>query len=148
MVPVDRDEYRRWLGQAWHTLASARRDAAASDYDWACFKAQQAAEYSLEGLLRGLGHLAPGHSLLRLLDAVEQHARIPVPEPIRQAARALDRHYIPPRYPDAYPAGMPYEFYDRPTADAALSAAEQVVEFVREHAVKLGLEARDEGGSG
>ena len=146
MVPVDREEYRRWVGQAQHTLASARRDAAESDFDWACFKAQQAAESCVKGLLRGLGHPAVGHSLLRLLELAEQQAHVKVPEPVREAARTLDRHYIPPRYPDAYPAGMPYEFYDRPTAEAALSAAEAVMEFVRGQARQLGLEDPSEGG--
>jgi hypothetical protein len=44
MVPLDREEFGRPFSQARHTLDSARRDAEEGDYDWAAFKAQQAAE--------------------------------------------------------------------------------------------------------
>lgn len=140
MVPVDREEYQRWLGQAEHTLASARRDLSASDFDWACFKAQQAAEYVLKALLRALGNAAVGHSLVKLAETLQAQAGVAIPEPLWQAARTLDRHYIPPRYPDAYPSGMPYEFYDAPTAGAAIDAAQRMLEFVRERAQALGVE--------
>ncbi|HIC93237.1 MAG TPA: HEPN domain-containing protein [Anaerolineae bacterium] len=61
----DQDEFFRWMRQAEHTLTSAQRDAAEGDYSWACFKAQQAAEYAAKALLRGLGLPAFGHSILR-----------------------------------------------------------------------------------
>ena len=140
MVPVDREEYRRWLGQAEHTLASARRDLSDSDFDWACFKAQQAAEYALKALLRALGNAAVGHSLVKLGETLQASAGVAIPESLTQDARTLDRHYIPPRYPDAYPSGMPYEFYDSPTAAAAIDAAERILAFVRERAKALGIE--------
>ena len=79
MVPVDRDEYVRWRGQAQHTFESAQRDVSDSDFDWACFKAHQAAEYCVKGLLRGLGLMAVGPSLLRLLEQMEQQAHIRPP---------------------------------------------------------------------
>ena len=144
MEPVDGEEYRRWLGQSEHTLGSAARDARESDYGWACFKAQQAAEYALKALLRAIGDPAAGHSLIKLMEMLETRASISIPEELRQAARLLDRHYIPPRYPDAFPSGMPYEFYDASTAAEALDEARRVVAFVRDQAVALGIERRDE----
>lgn len=144
MEPVDAEEYRRWLGQSEHTLGSAARDARESDYGWACFKAQQAVEYALKALLRAIGDPAVGHSLIKLIEMLEARAGISVPEGLRQAARLLDRHYIPPRYPDAFPSGMPFEFYDASTAAEALDEARRVVAFVRDQAVALGIEHRNE----
>jgi HEPN domain-containing protein len=61
-------------------------------------------------------------------------------------ARALDRHYIPPRYADAYPSGSPFEFYDEQTAYEALKASERVIEFVRK--LKDTVTSDKEGTSG
>lgn len=66
-VLFDDEEFTRWLKQASHTLNSAQRDAEAGDYAWACFKAQQAAEFGIKALLRGFGLSAVGHSILALL---------------------------------------------------------------------------------
>lgn len=128
---LDGEEYSRWLGQAEHTLASARRDTEAGDYGWACFKAQQAAECAVKGLLRGFGLPAFGHSILRLLEQAEEQ-RLPFPSEGRGWARTLDRHYIPARYPDAYPSGAPHEFYDQSTAEEALDCSQAMVEAVQE----------------
>jgi HEPN domain-containing protein len=126
----DEEEFFRWMRQAEHTLASAQRDAAEDDYAWACFKAQQAAEYATKALLRGLGLPAFGHSVLGLVGEIEKQG-LPITEDIRLCARTLDRHYIPPRYPDAYPAGSPFEFYDRKTAEEAISCAQAVLQAVQ-----------------
>lgn len=63
----DKKEYERWLKQAKHTLDSAEEDLNNQRFDWSCFKAQQAAEYAVKGLLYGLGSIPIGHSILRLL---------------------------------------------------------------------------------
>ena len=44
----DREEFERWLKQAEKTLESAERDKNNEDYNWCCFKAQQAAEYAVK----------------------------------------------------------------------------------------------------
>jgi HEPN domain-containing protein len=125
----DHDEYRRWLAQARHTLASARRDAEAGDFAWACFKAQQAGEYAVKALLRGLGRPAHGHAIRRLLQEVADLG-LELSESTRAAGRLLDRHYIPTRYPDAYPEGSPHEYYDAQASQEALHAADQVISWV------------------
>jgi len=128
---IDHDEYKRWLDQAKYTLQSARRDLGAADFTWSCFKAQQAAEYAAKSILRGLGRLASGHSVLKLVAEIEQ-CGFDVGKDLHKIAMILDRHYIPPRYPDAYPSGSPFEFYDEDTAVQALRAAEKLVRFARE----------------
>lgn len=127
----DREEFNRWFHQAEHTIGSAQRDQGAGDYAWSCFKAQQAGEYALKALLRGLGKPASGHSLLKLVEEVKK-AGISIPRQLPGWARELDRHYIPPRYPDAYAAGSPFEFYDQDTAERALQAAAQIIDLVKE----------------
>lgn len=132
----DRDEFGRWYGQAAHTLESAQRDFDEGDYAWACFKAQQAAEYGCKGLLRGYGKMALGHSVLRLLNEMRTGG-IAVTEDLLRSGRLLDRHYIPPRYPDAYPAGSPFEFYDRETAREALEHARLILRWLEEKGAGL-----------
>lgn len=129
MAVFDQGEYRRWLAQARHTLASARRDAEAGDFAWACFKAQQVGGYAVKALLRGLGKPAYGHAIRRLLHEVGLLA-IDVPSAVQAAGQLLDRHYIPTRYPDAYPEGSPHEYYDDRAAKDALDAADQVISWI------------------
>ena len=50
-----RVEYERWMKQAEKTLHSDFRDLEGEDYEWASFKAQQAAELAVKALLRGMG---------------------------------------------------------------------------------------------
>ncbi|GLV49137.1 DNA-binding protein [Thermus sp. LT1-2-5] len=131
MAPLDWEEFARWLAQARHTLDSATRDLERGDYDWASFKAHQGAEYALKGLLRGLGRPAFGHALLRLVQALRESG-VEVGGEVEEAAKGLDLHYIPARYPDAYPEGSPYEYYTEARAKEALEAARKVLVWVEE----------------
>jgi HEPN domain-containing protein len=62
---------------------------------------------------------------------------MPEIQELKAAARCLDRHYIPPRYPNAYAAGSPFEFYDESTAREAIDAAGKVLKFVNMKRAKL-----------
>jgi HEPN domain-containing protein len=88
----DKEEYERWLKQAKHTLESAEEDLSNRRFDWSCFKAQQASEYAVKGLLYGLGSIPVGHSLLRLIGRLKRRG-IKVGDGLKYA-RVLDRHYI------------------------------------------------------
>jgi HEPN domain-containing protein len=124
MVLLDREEFGRWLSQARHTLDSARRDAEEGDYDWAAFKAQQAAEYALKGLL-GPPRLRP-----RPFPAFGGFARGGgFPRSFLRRPRSC-LHYIPARYPDAYPEGSPHLYYTARRASKALEAAETILAWV------------------
>ncbi len=56
----DNEEFERWMAQASDTLNSARQDYSNKSYNWCCFKAQQAAEYAVKALLKGVGISAYG----------------------------------------------------------------------------------------
>lgn len=125
---LDMDEYRRWLSQADYTYGSAIKDYNGGDYSWCCFKCQQAAEYALKAVLKACGISVSGHSLLKLITEMGDRD-FEISDEMFIMARELDRHYIPARYPDVYPDGSPYEYYDEPTAKKALSAAEYIIAF-------------------
>ena len=125
----DREEFERWISQAEYTLKSAENDLKSGFYSWACFKAQQAAEYAVKAILYGMGIMAYGHSIKKLLDVLSQN--IPVPKELFDNARLLDRHYIPPRYPDAYIEGPPYEYYGERDAKEAITSANMIIEFIK-----------------
>lgn len=116
-------EWSRYLSQAYHTLASARRDMADGDFAWACFKSQQAAEMAAKGFVRACGGLATGHSVVSLLAA----ALADPPEALARCARELDKVYIPTRYPDVYDSGSPHEYFDARDAAAHVECAAGIV---------------------
>ena len=132
MPSLDSDEFNRWRRQAEHTAASAERDLHAGDWSWSAFKAQQAAEYGMKALLRGMGEVGPGYSVLKLPEAAG------ATEPFVAFGRELDRHYIPPCYPDPYPAGSPFEFYDEGATRSALRAARAVLDWVDAEVRRIG----------
>ena len=130
-------EWSRYLSQARHTLASARRDIDDGDFAWACFKSQQAAEMAAKGLIRACGGLATGHSVVSLLQAAVET----MPEGIAHCARELDKVYIPTRYPDVYDAGSPHEYFDHRDASAHVECAAAII-------AHLEAEAADESAGG
>ena len=136
---IKRSEYERWMKQAERTLASAHRDLEEGYYEWASFKAQQAAELAVKALLRGLGYAPIGHSITRLFRDLRDEG-FEIPREILSMAMELDRNYIAPRYPDAYSEGAPFEYYSEDVARELISYAEELIEFVR------GL-VRDSGGA-
>jgi HEPN domain-containing protein len=116
-------EWSRYLSQARHTLASARRDIDDGDFAWACFKSQQAAEMAAKGLIRACGGLATGHSVVSLLQAAVDE----VPAGVAHCARELDKVYILTRYPDVYDAGSPHEYFDHRDATAHVECAAAII---------------------
>ncbi len=122
---LDVEEYERWMRQAEHTIASATSDLARGDYDWASFKAHQAAEYALKALLRSLGRPAFGHSVSRLL------IELSAPAHLVDCGKKLDRHYLAPRYPNQWAEGAPIDYYLEEDAKEAINIAEKMMEWVR-----------------
>ena len=116
---------RDWLKQAERDLAHARHSLEAETYEWACFASQQAARKAVQAVYQHMSLKASGHAVSTLLEALPTEAAAP-PDLI-DAARELDRHYIPARYPNAYRQGAPYEFYARADAERAVHHAEQII---------------------
>ena len=123
-------EAARWLAQAEYDLRAAQSNAEHQLYSYACFIAQQSAEKALKAFLYAqgerevLGH-AVGDLSKRAATFKKDFAAI-----TRQAQK-LDRFYIPTRYPNGLPGGIPAESYDKEDADLALELAEEIFDFVK-----------------
>jgi HEPN domain-containing protein len=116
-----------WLAQADHDLGHARHALEDADYDWACFAAHQAAEKAVKAIFLHLGGEGWGHSITRLLKDLSQ--REAVPDDLGQAARRLDKHYIPTRYPNGFDAGAPRDYYTAEEARQAIADAQRIYDF-------------------
>jgi HEPN domain-containing protein len=129
--PLDEEEYRRWRDEAGRALESARVQAGAGLFNWACFAAEQSAQLALKGLLHGLGRAPWGHDVVRLA-ALAAEASLDLPDAIQARVRRIGRHYITARYPDAHPSGPPGFHYGASDADEAIADAETILAFVDE----------------
>jgi len=121
-------EYSRWIGLLAKPL-SRRRLISRGDYNWACFKAEQAAECALKGLLRGLGIFYDTNSLVSMLAKLPKDLDL---SGIMQAASELDKLFLPTRYPDAWVEGVPSNYYTRQNARAAISYALMIIKWVED----------------
>ncbi|MFQ5614535.1 MAG: HEPN domain-containing protein [Anaerolineae bacterium] len=123
------EEGRRWLRQAQEDLRWARHLAEQGAYHLACFLAQQVAEKALKAFLYAQGEeIVLGHSVERLCAAAASFE----PE-FRTQARSwsiLDGYYIPTRYPNGLPDGIPADVYTRQAATDAADLAGEAVDFV------------------
>ncbi len=116
-----------WLRQAQLDLEHARLAAREGHLEWAVFAAQQAAEKACQALHMSRGGDAWGHDLTALMSALPPDRRPPAE--LLDRARALDKHYIPSRYPNGFAAGTPRDHYTLREADTAIADAEAIVEF-------------------
>jgi HEPN domain-containing protein len=128
MAAIDVDEFRRWRAQADSALAAARATQAAQPA-WACFLAEQAAQLAVKGLLHAAGLGAWGHDLVALEARLREPLGAAWTDRSAEAAR-LARHYVPTRYPDAHPGGVPAERYGADDARGALADAEAILAAV------------------
>lgn len=85
---------------------------------------------ALKGLHLARGQVAWGHSIQDLLAGLP--GGMEVPEELWEAAKILDKHYIPTRYPDAHPSGPAARAYTRGEAEEAIRLAERILRFVEE----------------
>lgn len=120
--------HKDWLNQAKRDLRHAKNAHDDKDYEWACFAAQQAAEKAVKALYQKLGADAWGHSVYALLENLPGEFE-PLIIELKENAKELDKHYIPPRYPNSYAQGAPYEYYTKREAERAIEHATQIISF-------------------
>lgn len=118
-----------WFSQAGYDLQHARNSLQMKDYEWVCFAAHQAAEKAVKALVQHKGGEGWGHSVTRLL--LDLTTLFEVPEQVLLAARRLDKHYIPTRYPNGFDLGTPRDYYTSGEAEQAITDAETVYHFCR-----------------
>jgi HEPN domain-containing protein len=122
-------EAQRWLAQSRYDVLVARYDADGGFWSAACFAAQQAAEKACKALLYSSGkRIVLGHSVAELLK--ECAAVSATLGGLAEDGIALDRFYIPTRYPNGLPGGVPAESFVESDAKQAIAAAERVIDAV------------------
>lgn len=121
-----RVEADRLMKQAERDLLNAGKNVGIDAYELAAFVAQQAVEKYLKAVWMVVKlEVAPHtHSLTELGDALG------VPKELRRHLVDLNADYTTARYPDAA-NGVPYEIYDRETAERKVRAAEEVFGWLR-----------------
>ncbi len=125
-------EAQRWLRQARYDLDLARYNATGEFHAAACFQAQQAAEKALKAFLYGREErMVLGHSVAELCDRCQSYQ--PEFGALKAKLARLDRFYIPTRYPNALPGGIPAEMYDQSDAKEAITWASEALEAVERY---------------
>ena len=80
-------------------------------YSWACFKAQQAAEPALKGSANALRRASLYSRPAKAFEKAVGLCGEEPPDRVKDCVYMLDKMYTPPRYPDAFPEGAPWEHY-------------------------------------
>ena len=123
-----KEEGMRWLLQARQDLDDAKYSFQGKRFNLACFLSQQAAEKAVKAFIYAQGEeIVLGHSVAHLL----KHALRYDPD-LKEilGAGGLDKYYIPTRYPNGLPGGLPFEAFDEADASKAIGMAERVVKHV------------------
>jgi len=116
-----------WFRQAVRDLAHAENDLNCDFYEWACFSAQQACEKAAKAVFRSLNADAWGHSITMLLKELSKH--FDIADALVQAAKNLDKFYIPPRYPNGFDIGTPEDYFTKEDAQKAIDDARKIIRF-------------------
>ncbi len=125
------EEAGRWIRQAREDLRAANYLVERGMYNVACFLAQQAAEKGLKGYLYGQGRdVVWGHSVAELAkEAASQQSAFSA---VVQVGAYLDRFYIPTRYPNGLPGGIPADSFTQEDASRALDEAHKLIDLVEQ----------------
>lgn len=125
------NRWRDWWAQAARDLAHARHARDDAYFEWAAFAAQQAAEKALKALILAQGGEPWGHLTTALGEALP--AAIAPPADVLDAARRLDKHYIPARYPNGFADSYPGKLYTKGESEQAIADATTIITFCRGH---------------
>lgn len=124
------EEAHRWFRQAQEDLAAAKDVHEDGRYNWSCFICQQAAEKALKAVYLSRGEPVEWiHSCLVLVqgDPRKQLAGIGELKELSDAARDLDKAYIPSRYPNGVPHGIPSDFFTEEDSRRCLKDSEAII---------------------
>lgn len=131
MKRTAREEAQRWLTQARDEFEDADELRRRGRFYLALFHFQQATEKALKAFLYQVSaseEVFFTHSIYELVRLAAQAD--PGLDALARAAK-LDQYYIPTRYPNGLPGGVPSRFYNDPEeAREAMELARAVLETV------------------
>jgi HEPN domain-containing protein len=116
-----------WINQAKRDLDTAQGLLDHGSFEWSCFVAQQAGEKAVKGVVQKLNAVAWGQSVHEMLSILAK--RVQVDEGLLDCARALDKYYIPTRYPNSFGSGSPYEYFSKEDAENAIVCSGRIAGF-------------------
>jgi len=123
------EEGKRWFLQAEQDLDDARYCLEGKRFHLTCFLAQQAAEKALKAFLYAKGEeRVLGHSVAELCSRAMKYDK--ELENIKKAS-VLDKYYIPTRYPNGLPGGIPSNAFDKTDAERAITLASELMEVIK-----------------
>ncbi len=130
MSPDLKEESRRWFLQAQADLQDAAFNLRGAKFNLVCFLAQQVAEKFLKSYLYFIGIENPwGHSVAELCALACRFDKGFAS--IRKAGALLDKYYIPTRYPNGLPGGIPKDAFDKEDAQKAMAITKKIMKVVR-----------------
>jgi HEPN domain-containing protein len=120
---------KQWLDIATEDLTVAHLVFEEEHLAHTCFLSQQCIEKSLKAYLISKANTYPRtHNLVILLNQCEMLE--PTFSQFRAECITIDQYYVPTRYPDAIPGGLPTGSPTEQQARKAITAAEIILQFV------------------
>ena len=124
------EESKRWMLQAENDLDDAHYCLKGKRYNLVCFLSHQAGEKALKSYLYFSGlEIVWGYSISELCSKASSYD-IDY-ENIRIKVSSLDKYYIPTRYPNGLPGGIPSEAFDEDDAKKSLKLAQELIELTK-----------------
>jgi HEPN domain-containing protein len=124
------EEAQRWLRQALEDMISARALLDAGRHYLVCFMCQQVAEKALKAyLLSRREPPALTHGVDALCQSAGEHDASFLQ--LRRRVSILDSYYVPTRYPDSLPSGIPADVYNSDASRQAMQLAQEALDFVQ-----------------
>ncbi len=132
-MSLDKEQYeaRRWLQTGFEDLDAAKTLLENGKFSHACFLAQQAGEKAIKALWYSLGEDPWGHSIQKLIIEIPDKSLRDQLNPLLNLAAALDRYYIPTRYPNGLPDLTPRQFYFKEDAELCIHHADSLLNCVK-----------------
>jgi len=84
---------------------------------------------SFKAVYQKIGSEAWGYSVKELLEGIKE--KIDIPQDLIEKAKYLDRFYIPARYPNGWPSGIPADYITKEETVNAISYSEKIVQFCK-----------------
>lgn len=122
----------KWLKKAEGDLKSAGNSVSTSDFNWACFQAQQSAEKALKSVLYGRGYRKIlTHSVFVLIKKTGKSDESFLN--LRKEGKVLDGYYMSTRYPDSIVSDLtPSEYFEEEDAEECIRCAELILRKAKE----------------
>ena len=123
-------EADRWYEQAVDDLEAASALLVAGKYAQTCFYSQQVGEKALKAIWYFLDLDPWGHSCTRLIQNLPEDEQTAFASVI-ETALALDKLYIPTRYPDALVELTPAQAFTKKEGKSAIASAQEILDCVK-----------------